>query len=429
MGAPDLLLDRIVEGGLCSGCGLCAGATSSGAVEMVYAGPGYLRPAQRKPLSEADAAMVRAACPGLTIARPAAPPGAREDVTWGSYLTCHTGWSTDPQLRRQGSSGGGLSAVARHLLASGEVEFVAQVTAHEAAPTRNRLILSTTAESVLAAAGSRYAPTAPLASLNALLAQGRRFAFVGKPCDVAALRAYARRDERVDALIPYMLAFFCGGVPSEEGTQEILRQMGLEGAELASFRYRGDGWPGMARAVAKDGRTAAISYDETWGDILSHTLQFRCKICADSIGQAADVVFADAWHVAEDGKPSFAEREGRSLVMGRTEKGARLVEAAVAGGALEVAPLDIAELDRMQPYQKHRRSAVGWRIAALRLFARPATRYPGHGLPRAMLRGNPLRNWKNFLGTIRRLLFRGEAREAAAKPGSGGRAPDRWVSD
>ena len=78
-------------------------------------------------------------------------------------------------------------------LHSKQVDFIAQIAADAANPIANQLQISRTREDVINAAGSRYAPSAPLATINELLARNERFAFfVGKPCDAAALRAYLR---------------------------------------------------------------------------------------------------------------------------------------------------------------------------------------------------------------------------------------------
>lgn len=48
--------DRITKGKLCAGCGGCAGVFSD-KVEMHSIKPGFLRPRQIKPLSEAEDAL------------------------------------------------------------------------------------------------------------------------------------------------------------------------------------------------------------------------------------------------------------------------------------------------------------------------------------------------------------------------------------
>ncbi|MEO5620025.1 MAG: coenzyme F420 hydrogenase/dehydrogenase beta subunit N-terminal domain-containing protein, partial [Cypionkella sp.] len=206
-------------------------------------------------------------CPGLGQRVVAA--GRRDDPLWGPWLEMQMGHASDEEIRHAGSSGGALSALLLHLIESGQVDAVIQTAASPALVIGNATVISLDRADVLAAAGSRYAPSAPLADLPSHLASGRRFAFVGKPCDVAALRAMSREDAKIAAAIPVMLSFFCAGVPSHTGGREVLRRMGADFEETRAFRYRGNGWPGFATASLADGSTRQMSYHDSWGKVLS----------------------------------------------------------------------------------------------------------------------------------------------------------------
>jgi coenzyme F420 hydrogenase subunit beta len=117
--------------------------------------------------------------------------------------------------------------------------------------------------------------------------------------------------------------FFCGGVPSVKGTEKILERLDVPLSNVDSVKYRGNGWPGKATALLKDGTKRQMSYESAWGNILNKHLQFRWKICPDGIGEFADIVCGDAWYATESGKPDFSEHPGRSLVITRTESGKR----------------------------------------------------------------------------------------------------------
>jgi coenzyme F420 hydrogenase subunit beta len=395
-------LARVRAGRLCAGCGGCA-AVAPAKIGMALAPPGFLRPVQRAPLTAEEERAVAAICPGLRLEQSAA--GRPDDPLWGPHLGAWTGHAADPGLRHAASSGGALSALLVHLLETGAVEFVLQTAADPANPLGNRTVLSRTAAEVMAASGSRYAPSAPLAGIEAHLGQGRRFAFVGKPCDVGALRALARRDARVDACIPVMLSFFCAGVPSLAGAEAVLESLGTAPGEVAAFRYRGNGWPGAAVASLRDGGERRMSYHDSWGGILSKHLQFRCKICPDGTGGFADIVCADAWECDEAGYPLFEEAEGTSLVMARTAKGLALVEGAVAAGRLAVAPFALGRVAAMQPGQRERKRALAARLAALRLLLRPVPRYRGFRLVAAARQAGLGKHLRNFAGTARRVLL------------------------
>ncbi|MFX0547528.1 Coenzyme F420 hydrogenase/dehydrogenase, beta subunit C-terminal domain [Roseovarius sp. S1116L3] len=364
--------------------------------------PGFLRPRQIAPLGEAEEKALAGFCPAL---RQRVEAGARTDDTlWGPYLEMQTGWSTDPELRFAGASGGALSGLLLHLLDSGEVEAIVQIAEDPATPIANRTVICTDRDGILAAAGSRYAPSAPLAGLADLIASGRRHAMVGKPCDIAALRALAAARSEVAAAFPVMLSFFCAGVPSEDGARAILAALGTDQDATARFRYRGQGWPGRATAQLKAGGARSMSYHDSWGKILSKHVQHRCKICADGTGKAADIVCADAWESDAAGYPVFDEADGVSLIVSRTELGARLLADAVEAGRIETQPFDVDGLAAIQPGQRERRRALLARLMALRLTGRPIPRYEGLHL-RAAARQNPMgRNLRNFLGMLRRSL-------------------------
>ncbi len=205
-------LARVARGNLCSGCGACAGLAPQ-AVHMAVTPPGWLRPVQTAALTPAQEASVTAACPGL--GQTVAAAGRPDDALFGPYLAMRTGHATDPSLRHAGASGGALSALLSYLLSSGAVEAVITNGPDPADPVGNTTRTLTDPGDLTATAGSRYAPSAPLAGLAGWLedhrATGRRFAFLGKPCDTAALRALALRDPDIAAAFPMILSFFCAG--------------------------------------------------------------------------------------------------------------------------------------------------------------------------------------------------------------------------
>jgi coenzyme F420 hydrogenase subunit beta len=397
-------LRYVEKGELCSGCGLCAAVAEPGAVEVRLQANGYLRPQVLKDLSPQDDALIAATCPAVRLRQ---ENGEGEDhAIWGPVLKTRVGYATDPALRFHASSGGVLSAALVYLLDKGAVDYVVQTAASPDSPVGNAIIESLDRSGVYDAAGSRYGPSAPLSQVSRQLQKPGRFAFVGKPCDVAALRALGRHDPRVAEKIPYVISFFCAGVPSLKGTKEILSRLGVGEDEVAEFRYRGDGWPGPTRVKTTDGRTLQMSYADAWGGILSRHLQFRCKICPDGSGGFADLVCADAWYGDDKGYPAFAESEGRSLVITRTQKGEDLVRQAQNAGYIALSDVDIDEVAKMQPFQARRKMLIVSRLAALALLARPYPRYEGLNLMRAARMAGMADTSKSFLGTLKRLLLK-----------------------
>lgn len=362
---------------------------------------GFLRPHFSRALQASEARNLAQICPGMSQTLDA--EDRRLDPLWGPYITARTGFASDPKARHHGASGAALSAMLTHLLKSAQIDGVIHVTANPDAPLENITTVSHTADQVLNAAGSRYAPSSPLDMLQNLHDDGRRYAFVGKPCDVSALHALRRIDQQTAQMVPILLSFFCAGVPALKGGQEITRQMGVATTDLAQFQHRGEGWPGRATATLKDGSKRTMSYADSWGNILSKQIQHRCKICADGSGVFADVVFADVWETDAAGYPDFGDRPGQSLVLSRTSLGEQLVRDAQASHHLTARPYDLSALMRVQPGQTRRRRALLARLAALWVMGQPIPRYRGMGLLTMARAASFHDNLRNFAGMARRI--------------------------
>ncbi|MDH3667993.1 MAG: Coenzyme F420 hydrogenase/dehydrogenase, beta subunit C-terminal domain [Paracoccaceae bacterium] len=278
------------------------------------------------------------------------------------------GWAGDPAVRHRGATGGVLTALAQYLLRSGRAAFVLHARASDIEPTFGQAHVSETEEEILAGARSIYGPASVLVAINEALARAQPFAFVGKPCDISALRNLATLDPRVDALIKYWLTPVCGGFMPPEPMADFLRGHGIDPATVSRFSYRGDGCPGPTRVETADGQVHDFHYLDFWGeDESSWSLPHRCKVCADGIGEGADIAAADTW---PGGSPDRVDSEadpGTNALVIRTQAGADLVEAAASDGALvlgdEVNP---NFMNDVQPHQRKkntrsRRASMGWR--------------------------------------------------------------------
>ncbi len=148
-----------------------------------------------------------------------------------------------------------------------------------------------------------------------------------------------------------------------------------------------------------------MSYHDSWGGILSHHVQMRCKLCADGTGTADDIVCADAWESDSVGYPLFDEAPGVSLIMARTDLGARLVAEARTAGWINTQPFDISNLTSIQVGQRDRRRALLARLIGRRIAGKPIPNYKGLQLLAASRQNTIKNNVKNFLGTLRRTLW------------------------
>lgn len=363
---PIRSVEAIVEQGLCIGCGLCQSVAGTDSIRIVMSEEGGERPIVLKPLDEPVLRLINDVCPGVGVHgyRPGSEPSEPEiDTIWGPTRFMAIGHATDPAIRHHASSGGALTALGTYLLQSGAVDFILHVAASREQPLRTVRHLSFDAAQVIEASGSRYGPAAPLVDFREILDRGQRFAFIGKACDISAIRNYARVDARVDQLLRYTLNFYCGGVSEFGKTVDYVRRIGRTEEDVSALRYRGDGCPGDMVMTTHDGLEHRFSYNEMWSDEKRWQLQFRCKICPDALGDLADVSVADVW---PGGKP-ITDEIGFNGFIARTERGQALLDAAVRDGAVTLTEgLGYDGLVLAQGSQMHKKQGLEARYAAMR---------------------------------------------------------------
>jgi coenzyme F420 hydrogenase subunit beta len=392
------LIKRIDGSGLCLGCGLC-GSISAGRIEFSEGADGFFHPNAGVEISRIAAEAVSAVCPGINTCFSDDRLGQGE--VWGRVDGCFSGWSNDEVIRRSASSGGLVSALAAYMLDAGIVDAVLHVGADEENCLSNRLHISSSVDEVLSRASSRYAPALVfLDVLEILERDSKKYLFIGKPCDVASLRLLLREYPKYENRVHACFSIFCAGMPSINGTREILDILGVKERPI-SLRYRGNGWPGAFCVVDSSRVPHEMSYNDSWGKVLGKYIHFRCKICPDGSGKSADISFGDAW-ATNDGYPDFEERDGKSLVLSRTALGRELLCAAVAAGRISLSDLSVESIKEMQPYQYLRAVSSGWRLAAVRIATLGLIRRPDASVRRAM-RYFPLqRGIRQFAGTMKR---------------------------
>jgi len=377
----------------CIGCGLCK---SERDVMMPVRETGFLSPQ----LTENMEDFLEQVCPIAGVK----PELLSKDI-WGTSLGAYAAYSKDGTLRKKASSGGVLTSLSIFLLEAQLVDGVIHMVADESNPTATVCKISYTREEVLEGCGSRYSISSPWLSLSQMIEPEKRYAAIGKPCDIMALRNLKDNTGKYEN-IEYLLSFFCAGMPSKLANDKLLKELNCDNQSCRSLTYRGNGWPGYATAVDKAGKEHTMEYSKAWGGILGRDVHAYCKLCMDGIGLAADISCGDGWYLTEDGKqPDFTEREGRNIVFVRTLKGKKLFEQAVQAGELYASAWEeLEQLKIIQKYQYTRRTTMKDKLLAFRLFGKPVPRYDKGVVNQLSKQGPCKERTRIFLGTVKRIL-------------------------
>ena len=373
---------------LCCGCGLCAYLNPE-KIKMVDC-LNYGKRPQFILNTEESSEIGIGMCPGLNLDRNIIQISRKECIEsfydeWGPIVNIYEGHSTDNEIRFKGSSGGAITALALYCLEKKKFTGVLHVVANKDKPALNATKLSRNREAILYGAGSRYSPASPCEELKQVEEAKNPCVVIGKPCDIAATAGAAKEKIKLREKVGLTIACFCAGTPSTKGTIAMLENMGVSQEKLATLRYRGNGWPGLAYAKEREQNAPAreLTYEQSWGDILQKYRQWRCYICPDHTGEFADIAVGDPWYKdIEEGDI------GQSLILVRSHRGAEIFENAIAAGYLKAEPVSPDILPRSQPNLKKTRASLWGRLLALKMMNAPYPEYNNFGL---------FASWKNDL--------------------------------
>jgi coenzyme F420 hydrogenase subunit beta len=399
-------ITSIVAENLCTGCGACAGAFPN-AIRMLEDPVNGRRPVvEDSDQGRKAAAEAVSICGGISADWSDLQIKDDIDANWGPTVSVWQGWAADPDIRRSGSSGGAVTALALFALENDQADGVAHISAREDDPRLNQAVISRNKADLMRGTGSRYAQASPVEALGEIESGNDRVAFIGKPCDVASLARARRARPNLKDKIPLSIAIFCAGAPNLQATDKLLDRLEVpKDAQLVDLRYRGNGWPGQMQATWIDDEGAqrsskGISYAEGWGQILQSERRWRCRVCADHTGALADISVGDPWHTPPVGQTD----EGQSLIVARTLRGQKLIQDAIRAGVLIATPQSRDVIERAQPNLKNTHGAVWGRVLAMRLVGISAPSAKGQRLFSMWLSLTPKQKLQSVLGTWKRIL-------------------------
>ncbi|HEY6916333.1 MAG TPA: Coenzyme F420 hydrogenase/dehydrogenase, beta subunit C-terminal domain [Allosphingosinicella sp.] len=380
----------IISAGLCIGCGGCAAREDAA---MTWDGDGFLKPtgaARWYRNRDADFSRTCPFSPGAAnedeIAAALYPDAPQRDERIGRYRAAFVGHAEEA-FRAGGSSGGLVSWVAAALLRRGMIDAVAHVAPADP-DTEGRYFayrLSRTEEEVRSGAKSRYYPVELSGVLKAIRGTPGRYAVVGVPCFIKAINLLRARDPVLRERIRYTLGLFCGHMKSARMIDSFAWQLDTDPSDVRAVDYRlkNPGRPAnwyTAHLTLKGGEKRWRDWwhlvDGDWG--AGFFQNSACNYCDDVVAETADIAFGDAWV-----EPYSSDGRGTNVVIVRSPELLDLVQAGMAGGRLNLQPVDSAFIVETQAAGfRHRREGLAWRLARHRPLGIGKRVAPGSsGLP------------------------------------------------
>jgi len=337
-------VDMVFKSGLCTGCSTCAAICPQDCIEMsINRAKGLIEPVVDLERCTQCGLCVQV-CPGwqLDIASLSPTYESAEIVpVLGKVSAAFIGCSCDDGVRVPAASGGMVSEVLIYLLEQGLIDGAIVTRMNSQHPLEAETFIAKSQEEILSARKSKYCPVPACSILKEVLASEERYAFVGLPCHVAAVRKAQLQNRDLVARLPYILGLFCSRTPNAHATRHLLYNLGIDPQDVQSIDYRGEGHPGKLRIRTKNGSETVVDHLDYkyWGyTFFKFFKPMRCWLCPDHSAELADISFADNWTNLE---PFKGDIKGSSTIVARTPHSVELLQSMVGEGRVVLYPIPV----------------------------------------------------------------------------------------
>ena len=318
-------VEQIVKALVCCGCGACAVICPRGAVRIAE-GEHFNRAHVDAELC-VECGRCLGVCPAAGVIAGEEGCAARHTEGFPEHLLLS---AADDEVRRDGASGGLITALLADLLDKGMIDGAVVVRQEEGRPLHCRPTLAQRAEDILAARGSRYQPASACLGLREVAEREGRYAFVGKGCEITALRKLQAAEPLFEERIVLAVGLFCAATPARSSTRGFLDSVGVDLAGVSSIDYRGQGWPGMFSVMNGTRVIYGCAYRQAWDFLAGGPRSLACLLCDDGMARASDISAGDPW-----GLPGGSEAGGGlSFALVRKEAAREALAQSLESGAL-----------------------------------------------------------------------------------------------
>lgn len=367
-------IKQIVDGGYCIGCGACSAAVDD-AIPIVMDKYGKYQAGASEVdlLPEEDLQKALSVCPFSDDGPNEDAIGERlfsanclPDSRIGYYRDLYVGHVAEDDFRARGTSGGVITWVLTELLKQREIDAVVHVKKIEA-PDDGILFryrVSRTVEEIMDGAKSRYYPIEMSDVLKQMKQVPGRYAVVGLPCFIKAVRQLTDIDPVINGRVIYCIGLVCGHLKSKALSDCFAWQVGIPPGQLEEIDFRvklsrrtaGDYGVYLRGAGKETTRRTRQFFGSNWG----HNF-FRysaCEYCDDVFAETADMVVGDAWLPKYEKDPG-----GTSLVVVRTTGLQEVIKVAQKKGRLHLTSSSVDEVVASQAGGlRDRREGLAYRL-------------------------------------------------------------------
>jgi len=371
------LVENVRNGGYCIGCGACASVEQT-PFEMYVNAFGCISARIKQGANIDDPSVdLRRICPfsGTSLNETEISRSHFDAMDYsdgiGHHLSLYAGYVVEGDFRSQGSSGGMATWLATELLSTNIVDGIVHV--HQRSPDGEdrRLFeygISTSVEAVKRHTKSQYYPIEMSEVVRQIRAREGRYAFIGLPCFVKAMRLLMENDPVVADRVVYCISLVCGHLKSMRWTDLLGWHIGIAPLSISriGFREKIEGKPASEYFFRLTGEVQGKTESKlvrvssklggSWEQ--GYFMYEACDYCDDIVGETADLSVGDAW------LPEYSHDSGGTnlLIVRNRELQAILKRAKTEGRIMLDGLTETQALNSQLGGIRHRREGLAYRL-------------------------------------------------------------------
>jgi coenzyme F420 hydrogenase subunit beta len=296
--------------------------------------------------------------------------GIKFDERIGYYKSLYAGHVNEGDYRDKASSGGMGTWILKELFESSLIDGVIHVKKNQdkSSPILFHYDISRTLEGIKAGAKTKYYPVEFSQVLKIVKEVPGRYAIVGIPSFIMAVRLLAEKDDLIKERIKFTVGLICGHQKSSKFAEALAWQVGIKPGDLKSIDFRKKllGRPANDYAVEMTGiindkeitivKPAKEFLGQDWG-------QGFFKIMAsdftdDVMNETADITLGDAW------LPEYTkDSKGNNIVIVRNPIIDDIIKKGINSGQLKLDTIDKEKIFQSQKaHYRHTHDELAYRL-------------------------------------------------------------------
>lgn len=296
--------------------------------------------------------------------------GINFDKRIGHYISLYAGHVKEEDYRLNASSGGMGTWIFKELFENDLIDGVIHVKENqdESSPIMFQYDISKSVDEIKEGSKTKYYPLEFSKALKTVKEVPGRYAIIGIPSFIMAIRLLAEKDEIIKDRIKFTVGLICGHQKSSKYAEALAWQMGVKPGNLKhiNFRKKYLDKPANAYGVEITGliEDKEVTISKPIKELMGHDWgQGYFKMLAsdftdDVMNETADITLGDAWleKYTNDGR-------GNNVIIVRNPLINEILIEGINSGKLKLDTIDIESIFKSQEaHYRHTHDELAYRL-------------------------------------------------------------------